>query len=218
MDAVIVESTETATACVIWLHGLGASGHDFEPIVPALDKQITKCTRFIFPHAPQRPVTINGNMVMRAWYDIAALDLTSEQDENGTRISEQIICEYIAEVQQQGIDNSRIILAGFSQGGAIALHTGLRYPKPLGGIMALSTYLPIAETVSAERHTANANVQIFMGHGTFDNVIPIKYADLSKQYLENLGYTVDWHSYTMEHQVIPQEINDINQWLVSRLT
>lgn len=218
MDAVIVEPTEIATACVIWLHGLGASGHDFEPIVPVLDKKITQQTRFIFPHAPQRPVTINGNMIMRAWYDVAAIDLTVEQDEEGTRTSEQIIWDYMTQVQQQGIDTSRIILAGFSQGGAIALHTGLRYPKPLRGIMALSTYLPLAETVATERHVENSNIPIFMGHGTFDNVIPIKYAELSKQHLENLGYAVNWYSYGMEHQVIPQEINDINQWLISRLT
>lgn len=206
----IIEPPKPATASIIWLHGLGADGHDFEPIVPSLPNQHT---RFIFPHAPERPITINGGMVMPGWYDLYGLDSTAEQDAQGIHESEQLLCQYIAREIEQGIDPQRIILAGFSQGGAIALHTGLRYPQTLGGILALSTYLPLSNTVENEIHTANRKIPIFMAHGEFDPVIPFSYAEKSRTQLEQLGYHIEWHSYQMQHNITPEEIIDISRWL-----
>lgn len=157
-DAVIIEPLESANASVIWLHGLGADGHDFEPIVPHLGMHNTRHIRFVFPHAPQIPVTINGGYVMRAWYDIVDVDLRRRADEQGVRGSEQILQDYVAQELDKGIASNRIVVAGFSQGGAIALHTGLRYSKPLAGILALSTYLPLPEAVADERHASNASI------------------------------------------------------------
>jgi len=216
LPAVVIEPPVPATASVIWLHGLGADGHDFEPIVPELGLGDAP-VRFIFPHAPERPVTINMGYVMRAWYDISAMDLTEGQDEVGTRESEQLLCDWIAHEREQGIAVDRIILAGFSQGGAIVLHTGLRYPEPLGGIMALSTYLPLADSVADEKHAANANVPIFMVHGSEDPVISLDLAIRSRDTLTTLGHTVDWHEYTMPHSVSPAEIAAMADWLKARL-
>lgn len=216
LDALVIEPQQPATASVIWLHGLGADGHDFEPIVPELDLGDAPL-RFIFPHAPQRPVTINMGMQMRAWYDITAPDLGQGQDEAGTRESEQLLQQWIEHEVASGIPAERIILAGFSQGGAIALHTGLRYPQRLGGIMALSTYLPLADTVADEKHAANADVPIFMAHGTEDPVIPHDFAEQSRDKLVELGHNVEWHSYPMPHSVCMEEVQAIGQWLVGRV-
>jgi len=217
MNEVIINPPKTATACVIWLHGLGADGHDFEPIVPEFPREVTETTRFIFPHAPRRAITINGGMMMRGWYDVVAMDLTVKQDVTGTLHSQQLINEYLAQQIKQGIASNRIVLAGFSQGGAIALHTGLRYPNKLAGILALSTYLPLADTVVAEAHTANQQTAIFMGHGAHDPVIPVQYGEKSCAYLQQLGYSVEWHSYVMQHNVIANEIADIGHWLQQQL-
>lgn len=212
-DAVIIEPPEPADAAVIWLHGLGADGHDFEPIVPHLGVHNTRHIRFVFPHAPQIPVTINGGYVMRAWYDVVDADLRRRADEKGVRGSEQILRDYVAQELAQGIDSKRIVVAGFSQGGAIALHMGLRYPKPLAGILALSTYLPLPEAAAAQRHASNAAVPIFLAHGQYDPVIPFQAGENSRAQLESLGYSVEWHSYPMPHAVCPDEIMDIAVWL-----
>ena len=198
---------------VIWLHGLGADGHDFEPIVPELTFKNKNKTRFIFPHAPTMPVTVNNGMVMPAWYDIVAPRIDADQDEKGIRYSASQINQLINAEIERGIDSKNIVLAGFSQGGAIALHTGLRCPKPLAGIMALSTYLLLDTSVSNEASTANKNIPIFYAHGTHDQVIPITLAEMSNKFLSQLGYDIDWHSYPMEHSVVPQEIDDISHWL-----
>ncbi|EIJ42992.1 putative esterase [Beggiatoa alba B18LD] len=214
---IIIEPAEKATASVIWLHGLGASSQDFEPVIPYLPKSLLKHARFIFPQAPNREITINMGMVMPAWYDIIAMDLTFNQDEEGVRDSERLLQTYIAEQIKQGIAVERIVIAGFSQGGAIALHTGLRYPQKLAGIMALSTYIPLAHTLEEERQASNNTTSIFYGHGQFDGVITIKQAESSYNQLKNLNYKVEWHTYNMEHSLCMEEITDIGQWLLQRL-
>jgi phospholipase/carboxylesterase len=216
LPAVVIEPPLSATASVIWLHGLGADGHDFEPIVPELGLGGAPI-RFIFPHAPERPVTINMGYVMRAWYDITAPDLSQGQDEAGTRESEQQLRAWIEHEKARGILPERIILAGFSQGGAIVLHTGLRYPERLGGIMALSTYLPLADAVAEEKHAANARLPIFMAHGAQDPIIPLPLAEQSRETLRELGHTVEWHQYPMQHSVCMEEIGAIAEWLRERL-
>ncbi|MEN8218050.1 MAG: alpha/beta fold hydrolase [Pseudomonadota bacterium] len=216
-NAVIIEPSHTATASVIWLHGLGANGHDFEPIVPQLPNTLTRHTRFIFPHAPQRPITINNGMMMPGWYDIYSIEFTAQQDAQGIHDSEQILCNYVDQEIEHGIDAKRIILAGFSQGGAIALQTGLRYPLTLAGIMALSTYLPLADTVENEIHAANRQTPIFMAHGQFDQVIPFSHGERSRTELEKLSYNIEWHSYNMQHNVSAEEIVELSHWLSARL-
>lgn len=216
LPAVVIEPAQTASASVIWLHGLGADGHDFEAIVPELDMGDAPI-RFIFPHAPERPVTVNMGYVMRAWYDITAPDLSQGQDEAGTRESEQLLRAWIAREEGLGIPAERIILAGFSQGGAIALHTGLRYGQRLGGIMALSTYLPLADSVADEKHAANADVPILMAHGSEDTIIPLAFAEQSRDRLIALGHEVEWHHYPMPHSVCMEEIQAISQWLRKQL-
>ncbi|MCP4697485.1 MAG: carboxylesterase [Gammaproteobacteria bacterium] len=207
----------TVTASVIWLHGLGASGYDFEPIIPQFDRKIREQTRFIFPHAPRRSVTINMGMVMPAWYDIAGADLRATEDGEGIRESEQLLCEFIQREIDAGVTAERIILAGFSQGGAIALHTGLRYPQTLGGIMGLSTYLPLAGTLADEAHSANARTPIFMAHGLWDPVIPISHGEQSQKHLQHLGYPLKWLTYPMDHSVSLPEIVDIDLWLQTQI-
>lgn len=204
-------------ATVIWLHGLGADGRDFEPIVPHLQSRLMLPTRFIFPNAPFRSITINGGDVMRAWYDIAALDLSQAEDAEGIYESTRQLNALIQREMDNDIPVQRIILAGFSQGGAIALHTGLRYPQSLAGILALSTYLPLAATVSSERHQANYDIPIFMGHGIEDTVVPLPYAQSSKNLLLKLGYRVEWHSYNMPHSLCNEEVDDIADWISNRL-
>jgi len=216
-NAVVIEPTEQANASVIWLHGLGANGHDFEPIVQELSHTLTRHTRFIFPHAPHRPITINGGMVMPGWYDVIAMELPAQQDTQGIHDSEQILCQHVSQEIERGISTQRIVLAGFSQGGVIALHTGLRYAFPLAGIMVLSAYLPLSDTVEKEMHTANRQIPIFMAHGQYDPVISFSHGERSRTQLEKLDYEVEWHSYSMEHNVNAAEIVDISQWLSARL-
>ena len=207
MDAIQIETGPRPEAAIIWLHGLGADGHDFEPIVPEL--ALKKPVRFIFPHAPIRPVTINQGMRMRAWYDILQLG-GGPEDEKGLRASQKLTEEL---VRAQGLPANRIVLAGFSQGGAIALLTALRYPERLAGVMALSTYLPLAPTLATERSPANRDLPVFMAHGRYDDLIPMPRAQASRQALETLGYAVEWHDYPMPHSVCAPELADISAFL-----
>jgi phospholipase/carboxylesterase len=212
LDAIQLETGRDPERTVIWLHGLGADGRDFVPIVGELDLPAAPI-RFVFPHAPVQPVTINNGMRMRAWYDIVADDLARREDERGVRVSQGLVEALVARERERGIAADRIVLAGFSQGGAISLQTGLRHPERLAGIMALSTYVPVAATLEAERNTANGDVPIFMAHGTQDPIIPLAHARRSRELLERLGYPVEWHEYAMPHSVSPQEIRDIGAWL-----
>jgi phospholipase/carboxylesterase len=202
---------------VIWLHGLGADGNDFAPIVPELVSPQWPALRFVFPHAPVRPVTVNGGMPMRAWYDIYGFDLVSRQDEAGMRASIAQVEALIAREQERGVPSERILLVGFSQGGAIALAAGLRHAQKLAGIIALSTYLPLADSLATERSAANAAVPIFWGHGTLDPVVVLQRGLDSRAALEALGYHVQWHTYPMPHAVCPDEIADLRRWIGERL-
>jgi phospholipase/carboxylesterase len=193
LQTVELETGRSPTAAVIWLHGLGADGHDFEPIVPELDLPDALAVRFVFPHAPMQAVTINGGAVMRAWYDVYALEGQRREDAAGVRASQSKVEELIAREQARGIPSARLVLAGFSQGGAIALQTGLRHGERLAGIMALSTYLPVASTLAAEASAANRAVPIFMAHGLDDPLIPIERAAMSRRQLEAAGYAIEWH-------------------------
>lgn len=211
------ETGTDPTHSVIWLHGLGADGNDFAPIVPELVSPQWPALRFVFPHAPVRPVTINGGMPMRAWYDILGMDLMSRQDATGMRASIDAVEALIAREHERGVPSERIVLAGFSQGGAIALLAGLRHAQRLAGIVALSTYLPLADTLAAERSAANARVPIFWGHGTMDPVVILQRGLDSRAALEALGYVVDWHTYPMPHSVCAEEIADLRRWFDARL-
>jgi phospholipase/carboxylesterase len=213
LPTIELETGRAVTAAVIWLHGLGADGHDFEPIVPELDLPDTPAVRFVFPHAPMRAVTINGGAVMRAWYDVYTVDGVRREDDAGVRASQAAVEELVAAERARGIAASRIVLAGFSQGGAIALHTALRHSERLAGIMALSTYLPLAATLAAEAHPANRAVPIFMAHGRHDPLIAVERAAMSRRQLESAGYTVEWREYPMEHSVCAAEVDDIATWL-----
>ncbi len=212
-----IDTAPNPAAAVIWLHGLGADGNDFAALVPELDLSGCPAIRFIFPHAPSLPVTINGGYVMPAWYDIRGSDLLSQQDDVGIRASEQAIQALITNEVARGIATDQIVLAGFSQGCAMALHTGLRYPKKLAGIVALSGYLPLAETIAAERAGANAGTPIFMAHGSQDTVVIPARGEASRNLLSSMGYAVQWHSYPMPHSVHPREINDIAAFLTQVL-
>jgi phospholipase/carboxylesterase len=214
MDAVEIETGSPPQAAVLWLHGLGADGHDFEPIVPEL--RLAKAVRFVFPNAPIQPVTINGGMRMPAWYDILQFG-GGREDEKGIRASQGLLENLISREVKNGIPENKIILAGFSQGGAIALQTALRYPKRLAGVMALSTYLPIAATLAAERSEANARIPIFMAHGQYDDIIPMQRAQASRDALEKLGFKIEWHEYPMPHSVCGEEVRDISAWLTKLL-
>ena len=217
LDAVEINPVLPPRASIIWLHGLGADGHDFEPLIPQLDIVDRLGVRVVLPHAPRRPVTINGGMLMPAWYDIAATDFSRGQDSDGIHTSEQQLRALIAREVELGIPAAQVLLAGFSQGGAIALHTGLRYPERLAGILALSTYLPLAARLEAEMSTANRTIPIMMAHGTQDPVVPLALAEASRVHLTQAGYHVDWHTYVMPHAVYPEEIADVRHWLVQRL-
>ncbi|MGH8670303.1 MAG: alpha/beta hydrolase [Burkholderiales bacterium] len=208
MDAVEIETGPNPQAAVLWLHGLGADGHDFEPIVPQLE--LPQPVRFVFPHAPVRPVTLNQGMRMRAWYDILQLGGGAE-DQAGIRASQRLLEDMIAAEKSRGM--SKIVLAGFSQGGAIVLQTALRHAERLAGVLALSTYLPLAAALESERSPANRELPIFMAHGTYDDIIPLARAEHSRQLLHKLGYPVEWHAYPMPHSVCPQEIEDISAFL-----
>ena len=211
LDAVEIETAPSPDACVLWLHGLGADGNDFVPVVPELGLQ-DRAVRFVFPHAPLQPVTINAGMVMRAWYDIADQAIRVE-DERGVRASQRHVEALIARERERGIPASRIVLAGFSQGGAIALHTGLRGEEPLAGVMALSCYLPLATSFGAEASARARQTPIFMAHGLADPIVPHALALQSKMMLETLGYRIEWREYPMPHSVCMEEVQDIAAWL-----
>ncbi|HEY3516733.1 MAG TPA: alpha/beta fold hydrolase [Gammaproteobacteria bacterium] len=213
LDAIEITTGEMPKLAVLWLHGLGADGHDFEPIVPEL--RLGLPVRFVFPHAPVRPVTINGGMQMRAWYDILGFGRHVKEDAAGIRASAAAVTELVDREIERGMSSDRIVLAGFSQGGAIALHTALREPRRLAGVLALSTYLPLSATLASERSAANAGIPLFMAHGTDDPVLPLSLAELSRRALEALGYAVDWHAYPMAHSVCMEEVNAIGAWLAA---
>ena len=210
-ETVELQTGAPPDAAVIWLHGLGADGHDFEPVVPELRLPGLR-VRFVFPHAPVRPVTLNMGMPMRAWYDIKQLG-GGPEDAEGIRASQASLEALVARERARGIAPRRIVLAGFSQGGAIALHTGLRHAERLAGILALSTYLPLAATLAAEASAANRDVPVFMAHGQLDEIIPIPRAAQSRAALEALGYAPEWREYPMPHSVCLEEIADIAAWL-----
>ena len=199
---------------IIWLHGLGADGNDFAPVVPELEKLGLESTRFVFPHAPERPVTINGGMRMRAWYDITSLQFDKRsQDVTGTEQSRALVEQLITRENQRGISTDRIMLAGFSQGGAIALHTALRHENALAGVIALSTYLPMADELAQARSTANNGTPVFMAHGAADDVIAQPIAEASRDLMQELGYDIQWHSYPMTHTLSIEEISDVAGWI-----
>lgn len=217
LPGIEIETGADPDATVVWLHGLGADGRDFEPVVPELGLPRSLSIRFVFPHAPIRPVTLNGGMAMRAWYDIHGLDDGSPQDEAGIRASEQRLRALVGRENRRGIANRRIIVAGFSQGGAIALFSGLRFENPLAGIMGLSTYLPLHEVVASESVSASLRTPVFLGHGTQDEVVSHTFGTRSRNLLEAMGCRVTWRDYPMGHSVSAEEIRDIGHWLVSRL-
>jgi len=211
LECIEIETAPDPQAAVIWLHGLGADGNDFAPIVPELDLDGLSI-RFVFPHATTQPVTINNGMVMRAWYDISDAAIRRE-DEKGVRASQKHVEALIDREVRRGIDSSHLVLAGFSQGGAIALHTGLRCSKQLAGVMALSCYLPLADSFSAEVAEANRATPIFMAHGLSDPVVTHARASEARDMLIKQGFDVEWHDYQMPHSVSAQEIIDISGWL-----
>jgi len=213
LPSIELETAPGAGASVIWLHGLGADGNDFVPIVPELGLPPSKPVRFIFPHAPVRPVTINNGFRMRAWYDIAAADLTNRADLAGVRESQALIEALVAREKSRGVPAARIVLAGFSQGGAIALYTGVRHVERLGGIIALSTYLAAADKLASEATAANRGLPIFMAHGTADPVVRPEWGEASRRALEAAGYPVEWHLYGMPHSVCMDEVVAIGDWL-----
>jgi phospholipase/carboxylesterase len=214
LETIEVETAAKPNAAVIWLHGLGADGHDFEPIVPDLVARGSRAWRFVFPHAPVRPVTINGGMRMRAWYDIRGLDRNAVEDAAGFQDSDLKVRELIDKEVARGITANRIVLAGFSQGGAVSLYTATRLAAKLAGVMALSCYLPRESTFAAERQPANDTTPIFMAHGQGDGTVPMMLGMRSRDYLRRAGYTVEWHDYPMAHAVCPQEIADIREFLL----
>jgi len=215
LEAVEIETAPAPRLAIIWLHGLGADGYDFEPIVPEL--RLPFAARFVFPHAPIRPVTINGGMPMRAWYDILGFGGDRPEDAAGIRASAAAVERLVEREIERGVPSERVVLAGFSQGGAIALHTALRCERPLGGVLALSTYLPLAATLAAEKSAVNAEVPIFFAHGTADGVLPLSLAQASRRALETAGYAVDWHLYSMAHAVCAEEVAAISVWLTARV-
>ncbi len=217
LDSVQIETGASPQFSVIWLHGLGADGHDFEPIVPQLVDRAWPAVRFVFPHAPVRPITINGGTAMRAWYDISGLEIAQKQDEIGIRDSIRLLGELIERENARGIPTQRIFLVGFSQGGAIVLAGGVRYPQRLGGIAALSTYLPMAEKTEAEASDKNHKVPIFIAHGSADPTISHALGIMSRDYLAKLNYPVEWHSYPMAHQVCLEEIADLQRFLTKNM-
>jgi len=218
LGSLVIETGDNPGASVIWLHGLGADGRDFEDIVPQLLLPASMPTRFIFPDAPVRAVTINGGYMMRAWYDIYEdISPDAEQDEEGVQSSAGMLSLLVEDELRKGVPASRIILAGFSQGGAVALYAGLTSDKPLGGVMALSTYLPIAHQLTADRVKTNNVPSVFMAHGRYDPVVPFPFGEASYQHLKDLGIPVDWNTYDMEHNMNAEEIFAIREWLIERL-
>lgn len=217
LDYVEVVTGENPQACVIWMHGLGADGHDFEDIVSALELPQDLPVRFIFPHAPVRAITLNGGLEMRAWFDVYGLSLETPQDEVGIRASEEIVFHHIAHQLAEGVAADKIVLAGFSQGAAMALHCALRYPKQLAGAIALSGFLPLAKTVAGEVSGANSKLPIFMAHGQYDEIVSLEWGEASKNELLVQGYQVNWQTYPMPHSICPEEITDLGVWLTNIL-
>lgn len=213
LETIELDSAPNPTVSIIWMHGLGADGNDFVPLVKELDLRGCPAIRFIFPNAGTMPVTINNGYVMRAWYDILVSDLVRREDENGLRASQAQIEALIAREKARGIPASKIILAGFSQGCAMTLQTGLRHPEALAGLMCLSGYLPLADKTAAERTPASLNTPVFMAHGVADPVVQIARAEQSRDLLTGMGYKVEWHAYRMQHSLCQEEINDIGAWL-----
>jgi len=216
LNYLTTEAAAPANAAIIWMHGLGATGYDFYTanLPEQLNLPNSIAIRFIFPHAPLRPVTINNGYTMPAWYDIHGLDRESREDEVGLKETEARIAELIEEQIRLGISANRIILAGFSQGGAVALYCALRYPRSLGGVIALSTYLPGSKSLATEANPANAALPIFMAHGSLDETVILEWGEASRDTLETLGYTVDWHVYPMAHQLCAEELVDMRGWLL----
>jgi phospholipase/carboxylesterase len=214
LGTIEVATAARPNAAIIWLHGLGADGHDFEPIVPEIVRPGERTWRFVFPNAPVRPVTINGGMPMRAWYDLTGLDRKAAEDETGFRETDAQIRQLIDREVGRGIPARHIVLAGFSQGGAVSLFTAPRLPETLAGVMALSCYLPLQASLAAERAAANDATPIFMAHGRGDNVLPMSLGVDSRDFLRTQGYAVEWHDYPMAHAVCPAEVADIREFLL----
>jgi phospholipase/carboxylesterase len=214
LEKVEVEPATPADAAVVLMHGLGADGHDFGSLVPELRLPASPSVRWIFPHAPVRPVTINAGYRMRAWYDIVAIDRRAPEDETGIRESAEAIGALVRRERERGIASDRIVLAGFSQGGAMALFTALRWPERLAGVLALSCYLPLAATLPAEAHPANAALPVFMAHGTSDPIVPLPLGEGSRDRLRASGHDVEWRSYPMAHAVCAEEVRDLRAWLL----
>ena len=217
LETVELSSGPNPSAAVIWLHGLGADGHDFESLVPQLTWPGAPDIRFIFPHAPVRPVTVNGGMRMRAWYDILRIDTDRGHDRRGIVDSVRLVATLAARELDRGISSERLVLAGFSQGGAIALQLALGYPHKLGGLIALSSYLLFSHELEGRLHDANRHMPVFVGHGTTDPMVPLSMGQAVHSRLRSLAYPVEWHSYSMPHAVCPEEIDDITAWLKARL-
>jgi phospholipase/carboxylesterase len=217
LETIEIETAPNPNAAVIWLHGLGADGHDFESVVPEIVGRRERAWRFVFPHAPVRPVTINGGMSMRAWYDILGFDRSAAEDTPGFLATDALVRELIVREGERGIPAGRVVLAGFSQGGAVTLYTGLRYPERLAGLMALSCYLPLGARLEKERSAVNDGVSIFLAHGVDDPVLPIGMGVHARDTLNGLGYAVEWHQYRMPHAVCQPEIADIRQYLMRTL-
>jgi len=213
----VILGADSPDYSVIWLHGLGADGHDFEPIAADLKFPNKSKTRFIFPHAPNQAVTVNAGSVMPAWYDIIAINENAQEDDAGIRATEKKIAALIDHEIKSGVPAKNIVLAGFSQGGAMALHTALRFPQTLAGILALSTYLPLSSSLASERSAENQGIAILMNHGDYDQVVPLKLAQISKQKLFELGWSVQWQTYPMEHSVCPEQIDDMSKWFATVL-
>ena len=213
LENIEIETAPNPQAAIIWMHGLGADGNDFVPLVRELDLKGLPGIRFVFPHAKTIPVTINGGYIMRAWYDITGAELTRREDETGLRDSQHDVEALIAREKARGIPASRILLAGFSQGCAMTLQTGLRHPEKLAGMLCLSGYLPLADKVGHERTEESLATPIFMAHGRQDQVVPFQRAQLSREALESMGYEVQWHEYQMQHTLCLEEVQDISAWL-----
>jgi phospholipase/carboxylesterase len=216
LETIELESGPGPVTAIIWMHGLGADGNDFVPIVPELELPASLPVRFVFPHAPVRPVSVNQGMRMRAWYDVKIEAGVRHSDVEGVRASARQIEALIARERERGVAAGRLFLAGFSQGGAMALHTGLRHAERLAGIIALSTSLPLPETVAAEAAAANRDTPIFMAHGTGDPMIPLERGETSRDTLQRLGYAVEWHQYRMPHSVCEEEIAHVSRWIQER--
>lgn len=205
------------SAAIIWLHGLGADGYDFRPIIPELGLPEHLSVRFVFPHAPVRPVTINGGMKMRAWYDISAMDLSQGEDEKGIAESAAYVETLVKREQERGIATDRIIIAGFSQGGAVSLYYLTRFSSDVAGVIALSCYLPLMRDLDREIAQSNIGIPVWMGHGSADTVVPMSLGEFSRDRLRETGFEVEWHEYAMPHSVSPSEVQDISRWLQMRL-